>query len=323
MTDLLSSPGHRNGYTGRSNAYARTYLKCHARFKNGKEHRYWSLSENPRCAGGQIIQRQVLYLGEINDRQRQAWIKQIEVFDTAAQAPVTLALFPEDRLVPAEVASGIQVRLSAFELERPRQWGACWLALWLWELLELDQFWGGTFADQPGGDALGFTPGGAHGLSAHRTGQRMAAPSPLVWHDGLGGFAGTEFLVGRQGQFVWLSGPTLGAQEQTVTHLRQRWVDLFGAKFDVLLYDLTSSYFESDPPFEEGDKRRHGYSRDHRPDCVQVVLAPSLHATLRGKLRPLAPGLTPKAVLEKLAAIEIGARQNRRKMSRWSRRRVW
>jgi len=56
-------------------------------------------------------------------------------------------------------------------------------------------------------------------------------------------------------------------------HLVGRWRDLFNASFDVLLYDLTSTYFEADPPFPEGDKRRHGYSRDHRPDCVQVIIA--------------------------------------------------
>ena len=56
-------------------------------------------------------------------------------------------------------------------------------------------------------------------------------------------------------------------------HLTQRWKDLFNAKFDVLLYDLTSTYFESDPPFPEDDKRKYGYSRDKRSDCVQVVIA--------------------------------------------------
>jgi hypothetical protein len=92
------------------------FLKCHARFKNGKDHRYWSLAENQRCAGGRIVQRQVLYLGEINDSQRAAWIKQIEVFDAQAGVYTTTALFPEDRLVPVEVARAIQIRLSEFEV---------------------------------------------------------------------------------------------------------------------------------------------------------------------------------------------------------------
>jgi len=65
----------------------------------------------------------------------------------------------------------------------------------------------------------------------------------------------------------------LGHKQAVFDHLTQRWRDLFNVKFDVLLYDLTSTYFESEPPFPEGDKRRHGYSRDHRPDCAQVVIA--------------------------------------------------
>jgi hypothetical protein len=99
------------------------FLKCHPRVKDGKQHRYWSLSENRRTAEGERFQRQVIYLGEINDSQKANWVKQIEVFDTASQAPATLALFPEDRLVPGEVVGGVQIRLSEFEICRPRQWG--------------------------------------------------------------------------------------------------------------------------------------------------------------------------------------------------------
>jgi transposase len=65
----------------------------------------------------------------------------------------------------------------------------------------------------------------------------------------------------------------LAHKEALFQFLKDRWQDLFGVTFDVLLYDLTSTYFESDPPFPKGDLRRHGYSRDHRPDCVQGVIA--------------------------------------------------
>jgi hypothetical protein len=90
---------------------------------------------------GRRFQRQVVYLGEINDQQRAHWIKQIEVFDSDRDVPATMALFPEDRLVPAEATAGVQIRLRDFEIRRPRQWGACWLALWLWDVLRLDEFW--------------------------------------------------------------------------------------------------------------------------------------------------------------------------------------
>jgi transposase len=249
------------------------FLKCHARFKNGKDHRYWSLAENQRCAGGRMVQRQVLYLGEINDAQRQAWIKQIEVFDAQAQAYTTAALFPEDRLVPAEVARAIQIRLNAFEVERPRQWGACWLALWLWELLELDKFWGQRLLPSREGTRW-------HLILAALTAYRLIEPGSewrLHRHwfgtTALGDLLGPDFSLGGKDNLYRCLDQLLEYKRELFSHLRQRWVDLFGAKFDVVLYDLTSTYFESDPPWDEADLRRFGHSRDKRSDCVQVVLA--------------------------------------------------
>ncbi len=102
------------------------YLKCNRRFKDGKEHRYWSLVESRRCPDGRVVQRPVLYLGEINDSQREAWIRSIEAFDEDAHCQKRLTLFASDREVPANRADAVRVRLSEFELRRPRQWGACW-----------------------------------------------------------------------------------------------------------------------------------------------------------------------------------------------------
>ena len=108
--------------------YARVamYLKCHRRFKDGKEHRYWSIAEKRRLSRDRVIDRHVLYLGEINDSQREAWLKSIEAFDEGRQEQRRLALFPADRAIPAHASEfGVQVRLSEFRLRRPRQWGAC------------------------------------------------------------------------------------------------------------------------------------------------------------------------------------------------------
>ncbi len=105
-------------------------------------HRYWSVVESRRVARGRVIQRHVLYLGEINSSQELAWRKSIEVLDESARGPRSLALFPEDRcegLLPDE--SIVRLRLSQLRLCRPRQWGACWLALTLWQELKLDAFW--------------------------------------------------------------------------------------------------------------------------------------------------------------------------------------
>ena len=249
------------------------FLKCHERFKNGKQHRYWSLAENQRCAGGRMVQRQVLYLGEINDAQRAAWIKQIEVFDTQAQTYTTAALFPEDRLVPAEVARAIQIRLNEFEVERPRQWGACWLALWLWELLGLDKFWAQRLLPSREGTRWDL-------ILAALTAYRLIEPGSewrlhRHWYGttALGDLLGPDFSLGGKDNLYRCLDQLLEHKRELFSHLRQRWADLFAAKFDVLLYDLTSTYFESDPPWDEQDIRRFGYSRDKRSDCVQVVLA--------------------------------------------------
>jgi hypothetical protein len=118
------------------------FLPCKVRRKDGKQHRYWSVVENRRVAGGRVVQRHVLYLGEINDTRELAWRRSIEVLEDGAAQPRMLSLFPEDRVEGLlEDASVVGVRLSELRLRRPRQWGACWLALMLWRELQLDQFW--------------------------------------------------------------------------------------------------------------------------------------------------------------------------------------
>src|ERR671918_395262 len=224
------------------------FLRYSCRKKDGKEHRYWSIVENKRVGRRRVVQRYVLYLGEINSSQELAWRKSIEVFQDGEVGPRTVALFPEDRckaLISDE--SIVRVRLSELRLCRPRQWGACWLVVKLWRELELDRFWGerllrsrkGTRWDQ---------------VLLVLVAYRLIAP-------------GSEWRLHRQ----WFGNSALS--------------DLLGADFELadshklyachelLLYDLTSTYFESDPPKDEKDKRRFGYSRDKRSDCVQVVIA--------------------------------------------------
>src|SRR5256714_10895110 len=117
------------------------FLRCKVRRKDGKQHRYWSVVENTRTARGRVVQRHVLYLGEINDTQELAWRRSIEVLEDGAAQPRTLSLFPEDRCegLLADAAI-VHVKLSQLQLRRPRQWGACWLALLLWRGLQPHQF---------------------------------------------------------------------------------------------------------------------------------------------------------------------------------------
>jgi len=106
------------------------FLRSTIRRKDGKEHRYWSIVENRRLRDGRVVQRSVLYLGEINSSQELAWRRSIGVLDETAPAePQTIALFPEDRCEAAAADQAVvRLRLSRLELRRPRQWGACWLA---------------------------------------------------------------------------------------------------------------------------------------------------------------------------------------------------
>jgi hypothetical protein len=157
------------------------FLRSNRRFKDGKEHRYWNIVENKRCASGKVVQRQVLYLGEINDSQHEAWCRVIEAFDETAQRHTQLALFPADRKVPPYAEGhGVQVRLEAMELHRPRQWGACWLACELYEQLELDRFWTSRLPDSREGTsrhvagAAQAVGAGAHSQSRARQARHRA-----------------------------------------------------------------------------------------------------------------------------------------------------
>ena len=113
------------------------YLKCHRRTKNGKLHRYWSIVESYRLGNGKTAKGQVVYLGEINDSDRASWCRLIEAFESGKETPKQIALFPADRSAPAQLGADVEtlnVSLGAMELHRPRQWGACWLTLKLWEV---------------------------------------------------------------------------------------------------------------------------------------------------------------------------------------------
>ena len=109
------------------------FLKCNKRYKEGKNHRYWNIVENKRLSGGRVVQRQVLYLGEINDAQKNAWRKTIEVFEEDDKLPKQMLLFPEDKPLDEEESKAIRVKLN--ELNVSNEWGACWLFCELWDLL--------------------------------------------------------------------------------------------------------------------------------------------------------------------------------------------
>jgi hypothetical protein len=246
------------------------FLRENVRKKNGKEHRYFSVVENRRLGAGKYTQRQVLYLGEINDSQETAWRKTLEVFDARRERSETLALFPEDRPLPPDALNAVHVKVEQLQLRRPRCFGNCWLGQLVWRELGLDRFGDEKLRAQrgevPWAQVLELLvinrliePGSEFRL--HRQWFERSAMDELL---------GTDFAVAGKDRLYRCLDLVLAHKEAVFQHLKQRWRDLFSAKFDVLLYDLTSSYFEG--LCEQIPKARHGYSRDGRPDCRQVVI---------------------------------------------------
>jgi transposase len=250
------------------------FLRHTKRKKDGKEHRYWSIVENRRVGGGRVVQRPLLYLGEINDSQELAWRKSIAVLEEGAAAPRPLSLFPEDRcegVLPD--AAVVRLKLAELRLCRPRQWGGCWLAVNLWRELALDRFWAERLGPSRKGTRW-------HQVRLLLATYRLLAPGSewrlhRQWFEGsaMADLLGEDVGLAEIHKLYRCHDRLLEHKQALFDHLVGRWRDLFNVSFDVLLYDLTSTYFESDPPFPEGDKRRHGYSRDHRGDCVQVIIA--------------------------------------------------
>jgi transposase len=239
--------------------------------------------ESYRLGNGKSAKRQVLYLGEINDSQKLAWRKTISVIDSDGKTGDRLrqvALFPADR-EPPEQARGakldidhLKVDLSAMELCRPRQWGACWLALELWSLLGLDKFFKPRL------------PPSRKGTDWYKTLQilvaaRLIKPSSewyvhREWYrkSAMADLLSLDADITPKNALYHCHDYLLEHKRDLFRHLSRRWKDLFGARFEVLFYDLTSTYFESDPPPNPAtSKKRFGHSRDKRSDCVQVVIA--------------------------------------------------
>src|SRR5919109_469330 len=247
------------------------FLRSTNRRKDGKDHRYFSIVENRRLPGGKTAQRMVLYLGEINDHQQAAWRKTLEVFDETEGRFTSMSLFPDDRELPADAVDSVQVRLSGLELKRPRLFGSCWLACELWQQLGLDEFWRQRLPE--GRETVSWEkvlrllvvnrlldPGSE--FRVHRQWYLDSAMDELLE---------AGFEVAEKDRLYRCLDRVLEHKQELFVYLKQKWADLFGADFEVLLYDLTSTYFEGE--MEQNPKARRGYSRDGRPDCVQLVIA--------------------------------------------------
>lgn len=217
------------------------FLRAKTRKKDGKLHRYWSIVENRRTQGRRTVQRQVLYLGEINDSQRAAWCKTIEVYQDGEAKPQQVALFPEDRPAPLLDCDVVQIKLRELTLRVPRQWGGCWLGLELWKQLPLDHFWA---------DKLPENRQGTRWLHVFKTlvCYRLIDPGSewrlhRQWYErsAMGDLLGEDFGLVQSDKLYRCLDKLLPHKQAFFSYLKARWASLFGAHFEVLLYDLTST----------------------------------------------------------------------------------
>jgi transposase len=247
------------------------FLRKINRKRDGKDHRYFSVVENRRLSSGKTAQRTVLYLGEINDKQESAWKKTLRVFDADSKQDRNLRLFPDDREITASDVDSLQVKMNELELHRPRVFGSCWLGCELWTRLGLDDFWRQRLPE--GREAVSWEK-----VLQLLTVNRLIAPSSEFhvhrqWFlsTAMEDLLGVDFAVAEKDRLYRCLDRILVHKQELFVWLRQKWAELFHAEFEVLLYDLTSTFFEG--AMEDNPKAKRGYSRDGRPDCLQVVIA--------------------------------------------------
>src|SRR6516162_2632074 len=245
------------------------FLRPHQRDKDGKEHTYWSLVETVRTPDGPR-QKTLCYLGELNSSAQARWLKTVEVFNEQGESE-QLKLFPAEVEPPADDPQVARVLVNRVRLERMRQFGACWLGLELWRRLGLDRFFEACLDEQA-------ADGPWSRVAAVLAINRLCAPGSELaieerWYPST---ALDDLLEIEEGKIndtrlYRCLDRMLPHKTKLEQHLKQRYGELCGAEFDVLLYDLTSTYVEGTA--EKNPMMHRGYSRDHRPDCEQMVIA--------------------------------------------------
>jgi len=247
------------------------FLRTYQRKKNGKLHRYYSVVENRRVANGRVTQKTVLYLGEITGAQEKAWRKTLKVFDVDQDKPVYRCLFATEETVDPEDIDTIGVYLSQLRLSKPRAFGDCWLGCHLWESLHLDAFWQKRIdrykTSVPFSKVLKLLvinrlikPGAEFYIHQH-------------WFDqtAMDVLLDCDFTVAQKNRLYQCLDKILPYKDELCAYLKHQWETLFDIDYEVLLYDLTSTYFEG--LCEQNPKAQFGHSKDRRSDCRQVLIA--------------------------------------------------
>jgi hypothetical protein len=246
------------------------FLRCHKRKKNGKLHQYYSIVENRRIANGRVAQKTVLYLGEITNNQQKAWRKSLEIFDADRNKPVYKYLFATEEKSCQDI-DAIPVRLSQLKLSNPRTFGDCWLGCQIWDELQLDSFWHKRIDSHK--TAIPFSK-----VLKLLVMNRLIKPGAEFyvhrhWFDqtAMDVLLDCDFTVAQKNRLYQCSDKILPYKDELCTYLKAQWKTLFDIDYDVLLYDLTSTYFEG--LCEQNPKAQFGRSKDRRSDCRQVLIA--------------------------------------------------
>jgi transposase len=247
------------------------FLKSHVREKDGKRHVYYSLTESLRVSRKRVVQRTVLHLGELNTTQVERWQRTIEAVQEDGRYRQMRLFTDREGQVPVDAEDVAEVILSSLVVRRPRRFGDCWVGCKLWEDLGLGTFWQEVLGQQRGEVPW------AKVVELLAVNRLCDPRSELYIHEkwfpqtAMDVLLDCDASVAEKDRLYRALDRMVEHKAELEQHLAQRWRDLFGASFDVLLYDLTSTYFEGEAVGVE--KAARGYSRDHRPDCEQVVIA--------------------------------------------------
>jgi transposase len=245
------------------------FLRPNYRAKDGKEHIYWSLVETVRTVDGPR-QRTLCYLGELNGSAQARWLKSVEVFNEQGEAE-QLKLFPSHIKVSDDDPQVARVVVNRVRLERTRQFGACFLGWELWKRLGLDGFFAQAM-DEEAAEVPWSRVAAVLAINRLCTpGSELAIEERWYPATALDDLLEIEEGKINDTRLYRCLDRILPHQTKLEQHLKQRYGELFGAEFDVLLYDLTSTYVEG--AAEKNPMMSRGYSRDHRPDCEQMVIA--------------------------------------------------
>lgn len=249
------------------------FLKENRRFKDGKEHIYYTLNESIRISRRRVVQRTILHLGELTTSQYHRWRHTIDVVNERSETR-QMELFTEEesrRRGNLRDPDVVAIRLGTLQVRNCREFGSCWIGVKLWQILGLDGFWRERLEGMRGQVPWDKV---AELLAINRLcdpGSELSVHEQWYPKTGMSLLLGCEDSVAEKDRLYRCLDRLVKHKEDLEKHLKGKWGELFKADFDVLLYDLTSTYFEG--LMEEVPKARRGYSRDHRSDCKQLVMA--------------------------------------------------